>query len=311
MSVGRTSHDIEIAAPADHVYAVVADAGAWPHTFHPTLHVERTALDGGAERLQIWAEANGEVKSWTSRRDLDPVRRRVVFRQEVSSAPVASMQGEWIVTAKDDSHSVLTLLHEFTAVDDDPDGLQWIFDATERNSTRELADISAVAQTYGRRRQLVFTFADSIVIHGSAAAAYDFLYEAKLWGERLPHVGRIDLVENVPNIQTMSMQTVTKDGSSHVTESIRICFPPERIVYKQTKAPSMMDAHTGSWEFTAGDGSVTVTSYHTVVLNEPAIPSVLGADATIEDAKKFIRNAAGGNSAQTLALAKKFVEGSP
>ncbi|KOG87069.1 cyclase, partial [Streptomyces varsoviensis] len=67
----RTVHETEIDAPADTVYAIIADATAWPERFTPTVHVEREPLGAAAERLRIWATANGEVKHWTSRRDLD------------------------------------------------------------------------------------------------------------------------------------------------------------------------------------------------------------------------------------------------
>lgn len=310
MTMHQTVHEIDIDAPAVDVYRIVADAEAWPHTLAPTVHVERTDLGDGVEELQLWAVANDAVKGWTSRRELDAEALAVTFRQRLSAPPVASMSGTWLIEAITATTSKLRLLHEFSAIDDDPAGIEWISRATDHNSTVELANLKAVAESARARADVTFSFADSVVIEGSLAAAYDFLYEAKLWGERLPHVGRIDLVEDMPNVQAMSMQTVTKDGSTHVTESVRICFPLQKIAYKQTKTPSMMDAHTGVWTFEElAGGGVKVTSEHVVVVNEAAIATVLGAGKGIEDAKSFIRNAAGGNSLATLTLAKKFVEG--
>jgi aromatase/bifunctional cyclase/aromatase len=313
-----TRHETEIAAPAERVYGIIADAAAWPLHFTPTIHVERTALGPADERLAIWASANGEVKHWTSHRELDAAQGRVTFRQEVSSPPVASMGGEWIVEPLDKARCRLVLLHDFDAVGDTPENVAWVEKATDRNSQTELANIKALAEDWEHRQELVFSFEDSIVVNGSPEEVYDFLYDAKLWHERLPHVGRIELREDVENVQHLSMLTVIKDGSSHTTESVRVCFPapgdaaageaPARIVYKQLVPPSLMTAHLGTWRFEQVPEGVRATSAHTVTINEATIAQVLGPQAGVEDAKQAVRAGAGGNSRATLALAKEFVE---
>jgi ribosome-associated toxin RatA of RatAB toxin-antitoxin module len=305
----HTSHEIEIDAPADVVYQVIADATAWPLHFAPTIRVEQTPLDDTAERLRIWATANGEVKTWTSRRVHDRAARRVEFRQEVSSAPVASMAGTWIAEARPDGGTRLVLTHDFSAVDDDPAGLEWIAQATDRNSATELANIKAVAERWERLGELVFSFEDSVVVQGSAKEVYDFLYKASEWPRRLPHVARLDLGEDVPGLQTMSMDTLAQDGSVHTTESIRICMSDElKIAYKQLVPPSLMTAHIGEWTITDTDEGVLAVSQHTVTVNEGNITKVLGEAGTVASARDFIRRAAGGNSLSTLKHAKAFVE---
>ncbi|WP_326658209.1 aromatase/cyclase [Streptomyces sp. NBC_00385] len=314
-----TRHETEIAASAQRVYDIIADAAAWPLHFTPTIHVERTALGPADERLEIWANANGEVKHWTSHRELDAAKYRVTFRQEVSSPPVASMGGEWIVEPLAEESCRLVLLHDFDAVGDTAENVAWVERATDRNSRTELANIKALAEEWERRQELVFSFEDSVVVHGSPEEVYDFLYDAKRWSERLPHVGSIDLREDVENVQQMSMLTVTADGSSHTTESVRVCFPatpdgapgdvPARIVYKQLVPPSLMTAHLGTWRFEPVPGGVRATSAHTVTINEATIARVLGPQAGADDAKQAVRNGAGGNSRATLGLAKEFAEG--
>ncbi|MEV4053671.1 aromatase/cyclase [Amycolatopsis sp. NPDC049688] len=304
----HTSHRIDIGAPPAVVYDIIADAVAWPQYFTPTVHVERVEGDGSAERLRIWALANGKVSSWTSARTLDEGRRRVGFRQEVSTAPVASMRGEWIVEPADGGGTRLVLEHEFTAVEDDARGLAWITEATNANSETELGNIKVLAESWDALGDLVFSFEDSTVVRAPAKTVYAFLHEAAKWPERLPHVASLQLTEEVENVQWMAMETRTGDGASHTTESVRICFPDERIVYKQLRTPSLMTAHTGEWIVRdTGDG-VLVTSQHVVTVNEAAITGVLGAGADVAAARAFIRRAAGGNSAATLALAKQFAE---
>ena len=89
-----TEHSITVAAPAEAVYELIADATRWPEIVTPTIHVERTAGEG-QEWLRIWAVANGQPKTWTSVRHLDPQQLAITFRQEVSSPPVLSMGGKW------------------------------------------------------------------------------------------------------------------------------------------------------------------------------------------------------------------------
>ncbi|MGO4751805.1 aromatase/cyclase, partial [Streptomyces sp. 2MCAF27] len=144
---------------------------------------------------------------------------------------------------------------------------------------------------------------------------YDYLYRADLWPERLPHVSRLDLKEDPvgddvaePRVQVMAMDTRTADGSVHTTESVRVCFGADRIVYKQTTVPALMTAHTGSWTINpAGDG-LAVTSRHTVILNPAAVERVLGPDKTVADARTYVQRALSTNSTTTLRHAREFAE---
>lgn len=306
----HTSHEIDIDAPAGTVYRVIADARRWPDFFGPTVHVEREALEEGAERLRIWATANEAVKSWTSRRELDEAAHRVTFRQEVSTPPVAAMGGTWTVTERPGGGARLVLTHDFEAVGDTAENVAWVERATDRNSRTELGNIKGLAEGWEHLGELLFSFEDSVLVDAPAQAAYDFLYQAKKWPERLPHVTRLDLTEDVPDVQLMVMDTLAKDGSTHRTESVRVCFPDEhRIVYKQLVPPSLMATHTGEWTVrAAGEGGVRVVSRHTAVVKEAAVTKVLGPEATVATARDFIRAAAGGNSMATLSLLKEFAE---
>ncbi|MCD0485156.1 aromatase/cyclase [Streptacidiphilus sp. ASG 303] len=304
----RTVHSTAVAAPAEAVYAIVADAARWPQYFSPNIHVEHLEQGPGSERIRIWATANGEVQSWVSRRELDPGALRVTFRQEVSQPPVAAMGGEWTVRPTGDGHCLLELHHDFRAVDDDPAAVEWINAALDRNSAAELAGIRELAELGDRLDELVFSFEDTVHVAGSGADVLAFLDRADLWPERLPHVARLDLREEVPGLQLMSMDTRAADGSVHTTESVRVVLGPDRIVYKQTVVPALMSAHTGSWTVTpAGDG-VDVTSRHTVTVRPEAVERVLGEGRTVADARAYIHRALSTNSGTTLRHARNFAE---
>ncbi|ONI81609.1 cyclase [Actinosynnema sp. ALI-1.44] len=306
----EVEHEITVRAGADEIYRLLAECVNWPRLFPPTVYVDRTEISAEEERIRIWATANGEAKNWTSRRWLKPAERRIDFRQEVSPPPVASMGGGWIIEPLSEGESRVRLLHDYRAIDDDPDSLKWIDEAVDTNSRKELGalkeNIERAAVT--AREDLMLSFVDTVEIAGSAKDVYEFVNEADRWTERLPHVARVSLQEDTPGLQVLEMDTRTKDGSTHTTKSVRVCFPNEKIVYKQTTLPALMALHTGYWEFVEHDDGVTASSEHTVVINTENIARILGADATVADAKKFVHNALSTNSRATLGHAKDYAE---
>ncbi|MFD4575708.1 aromatase/cyclase [Streptomyces sp. NPDC058417] len=304
----EVEHDITIDAPAAAVYRLIAEVENWPRIFPPTIHVDHVERGDREERIRIWATANGEAKNWTSRRALDPEALRITFRQEVSTPPVAAMGGTWIIEPLSETSSRVRLLHDYRAVDDDPAGLKWIDEAVDRNSRSELAALKSNVELAHASEDLTFSFEDTVRIEGSAKDAYDFINEAGLWVERLPHVASVRFTEDTPGLQVLEMDTRAKDGSTHTTKSYRVAFPHHRIAYKQVTLPALMTLHTGIWTFTETDGGVDATSQHTVVLNTANIARILGDEATVADARAYVHSALSTNSRATLGHAKDHAE---
>ncbi|RAY12706.1 cyclase [Actinomadura craniellae] len=306
--VHEAEHQIMVSAPAQRVFDLVADVGAWPRVFPPTVHIEHVERGETEERISIWATANGEVKGWTSRRHLDRGGLSVRFRQEVSQPPVASMGGEWVIEPVGETQSRVRLLHDFRAVGDDPEKVAWIRQAIDRNSDAELAALRSAAEQGNGPDELLLSFADSVRVAGPAKDAYDFVYDAARWKERLPHVSRVVLGEDTPNVQSLEMDTRAPNGSVHTTMSVRICFPHEKIVYKQLRTPALLSVHTGQWTFEEDADGTLITSAHTVVIAPAAVTTVLGEGKTVADARAFVRDALGRNSTATMNHAKAHVE---
>lgn len=305
----EVEHEISVSAPAQTVYRLIAEVANWPRIFPPTIYVDHVEEGEREERIRIWATANGEAKNWTSRRTLDPEGLQIAFRQEVSVPPVASMGGTWVVEPLSDGESRIRLLHDYRAIDDDPEGLKWIDDAVDRNSRSELAALKSNVELAHAAEELAFSFEDSVDIRGRAKDVYDFIDEANLWSERLPHVATVRLDEDTPGLQTLEMDTRAKDGSVHTTMSYRVCFPHQKIAYKQVTLPALMTLHTGCWTFREGtDGVTTASSQHTVVLNTANIERILGAGATLADARAYVHGALSTNSRATLGHAKDYAE---
>ncbi|MGV9823229.1 aromatase/cyclase [Nocardia xishanensis] len=301
-----TRHTVDVAAPAAHVYAVVAEAESWPTIFPPAVHVRRRPEAGGAEVLDVWASAKDTVKTWRSRRELDPDTRTVVFRQLVTAAPVAAMSGTWRVESNDDGTSSVILDHRFSAIGDDPASVEWITQALDANSTAELAAVAATAVGRQNGSIVSLSFADSVSILSDAQPVFDFLYRADLWPDRLPHVSRVAL-SYVDDAQILEMDTVNNAGDAHTTRSYRVVTDRFELAYKQTVVPAGFLAHYGKWTLEQTGNATVATSHHSVQLDLEKLRERLGA-ADRADVEQRVRAALGGNSVRTLEAAKAFAE---
>jgi aromatase len=302
----NVEHEISIGAPAEGVYQLIADVERWPEIFPPTVHAECAERDADEELIRIWATANGTARTWTSRRWHDARGLRIRFRQERSVHPVGGMGGTWVVEPVSASQCHVRLLHDYFSVSEDPADLDFISKAVDRNSLAELGALKERAEQNGGGEP--FSFDDTVEVDGRAEDVYDFLNQAQLWQERLPHVSRVALDEETPGLQILEMDTQAKDGSVHTTRSVRVCQPPTSIVYKQIVLPPLMTLHTGRWSIVPGGSGVLVTSRHTVRIDPDRIASVLGPDADLATAQAAAKGALSANSLATLRLAKAYAE---
>ncbi|HET9895094.1 MAG TPA: aromatase/cyclase [Streptosporangiaceae bacterium] len=306
-TIRNVEHEITIGAPAGQVYELIADVGKWPEIFPPTVHAEQAESDGDRELIRIWATANGKARSWTSKREHDPGKLTIAFRQAKSVHPVGGMGGQWIVEPVSRAQCRVRLLHDYSARTDSAADLEWIGQAVDRNSTSELRALKERAELDGTGQ--LITFADTVDVDGGAQDVYDFLNQAQLWQERLPHVSRVWLEEETPGLQVLEMDTRAKDGSVHTTRSVRVCQPCDTIIYKQIILPPLMLLHTGRWLIEPRPGGgVSVTSRHTVRINPDRIAEILGAGADLAAATNGVRAALSANSMATLKLAKAHAE---
>lgn len=296
----RTSHRIEVAAPAGVVYGLIADAERWPLFFAPNVYVEPLDLEGPEQRLRMWARAEGRITSWITRRTLDPGARRIAFRQEVTSAAVDSMRGVWHVEPRADGSSLLTLERQFTAADGHlaPDRIG------DANIRAHLAGLKSLAERWAVLDELVVTVEDTVRVEGPSELVYGFLYRAAAWPGTVPGAAGVHLAEDVPGIQTLH----TQDGVGD-TVAVRLCFPHGGlIVYKVTQAPELVTGQAGEWSVEPDPTGVTVRARHQVVLNEHDVARVLGEDAGLAGARRHVRERVGRQSAALLDLARQHAE---
>jgi ribosome-associated toxin RatA of RatAB toxin-antitoxin module len=306
--IHHVEHTVSVSASPERVFGLLREVSLWPQIFPPTVHAEYLERQPASERLQLWARANDAVRTWTSHRRLSFDELRISFAQERPAPPVASMAGEWSLRCADGGTTAVLLTHDFSVVDDDPSSLQWLREATDRNSRAELAALKAVAELEGPDEEATSSFEDSITVRAPAELVYRFLHEADQWPSRLPHVASCRVSSPGENVQELVMETIAPDGSHHGTRSFRVCRPSSYIAYKQVEMPALMRSHTGMWTVQESGGTVLVTSRHTVSIDRSAIEGVLGASATTASAMGIVRSALSQNSRRTLEAARRWAE---
>ncbi|MDI3423697.1 aromatase/cyclase [Streptomyces luteolus] len=319
--VHRTAHHATVDAPAGVLYGLIADALRWPVFLPPTVHVEQLEFDGRQERLRMWVTANGEIKSWITRRTLDPVGHRVDFRQELVPAPVTSMGGRWVVEQRGPERSLVTLHNDFTVADNARADVDWVKRATADNSRAALGNLKQLAERWRRLDDLVLSFEDSVHIDRPGGSGelgehvYAFLYRFGDRADAVPGATRMDIAEHRPGIQFMTVDVPGADGTLRTTESARIGFPhAERIVYKEIRDSerlALLAAHTGEWsvEPDASGAGVIVVARHHAVLDEDGVRERFGGGAQApRAAREALRTRLARESAATLRLAKEHAE---
>ncbi|AQS65687.1 cyclase [Streptomyces pactum] len=316
--VHRMAQHTEVDAPAGVLYGLIADALRWPVFLPPTVHVEQLEFDGESERLRMWVTANGEIKSWTTRRVLDPVAHRVDFRQEVLPRPVTSMGGSWTVEPRGPERSLVTLRNDFSVDGNARTDVDWVKRATTANSHAALTNLRRLAERWRRLDDLVLSFEDTALLDAPVEPVYDFLHRFGDRPDAVPGATGIDITERGPGVQLMTVELAGPDGTARTTESVRIGFPHAgRIVYKDirdTEQPALLAAHTGEWSVdpNAWGTGVTVTARHHAVLDEDGVRERYGdgADA-VRLARQALRSRLVRESGLALRLAGEHVAGAP
>jgi hypothetical protein len=100
---------------------------------------------------------------------------------------------------------------------------------------------------------------------------------------------------------------VTPDGRAHTTRSVRICFPNRKIVYKQIGLPPLLTAHLGHWLFEENPEGLIASARHEATI-KPSALSLLAPEATVQDARRYLRKVLSANSMSNLRIAKDLVE---
>lgn len=308
----------EVRAPAGVLYGLISDALRWPVFLPPTVHVEQLESDGESERLRMWATANGEVRSWTSRRVLDPVAYRVDFRQEVLSRPVASMGGTWAVEPLGPESSRVSLRNDFTVADDLPADRAWVRRAAESNSRASLDHLRRLAERWHRLADLVLSFEDSVLLDAPAERVHDLLHGGfAVPGTAVPAGRAAGGGRHGPAVRLAAVERDGPGGERELSTSVRLGFPRAgRVVYKEIPRagdrPALLSARAGEWSVVpdaAGTGTAVIARHHAVLDEDGVRERYGGGAAAVRTAREELGERLAAESASALRLAGEQAAG--
>ncbi len=301
----HASHVVDISAPAPEIFDLIVDVNRWPVIFGPTVHVETEDASSTQQVLRIWATANGDLRNWTSIRNVDPDTMTVKFRQVESPPILSSMSGSWTVEDTD-AGSRVTLDHTWTLADDSAADAQTVFTAVDNNSRREL---EALRTALDSGAVVAHDFSESVTFTGRPEEVLEFIWDGARWPDRLPHVEAVDLTTFGNDAQLLRMVTAGA-GGSHTTESYRV-RRASSIAYKQTTLPAGLIAHAGRWTVDPADtpDTWTLTSWHGVLLDVAACRDLLQRPAANPDELKAkVQQSLAANSMTTMRHATQTFE---
>jgi aromatase len=248
----RSSHQIEVAAPARRLYDLVADAAAGPLVFPGTVHVEWLNRTAAEETIRIWAVNGTTARRWTSRRLLDPAGLSVTFQQERPEPPVEFMRGRWQMNPMASARTLVTLSHAYRAIGDEPAALAWIEDFVDRVSHGQLQALGEFAAGGGP-------------VAGEETADLDCPVQTAyaLAEECDPAVTRWLL----PDLQLADLMVTASDGGTRACQLARVCHRDSHIAFKDMLPASPVAAHIGCLRFSRIPGGTRVEARELVVLS--------------------------------------------
>ncbi|MDQ1128963.1 SRPBCC family protein [Microbacterium sp. SORGH_AS_0888] len=295
----ETAHEIRVEARAERIYDFLSDVTRWADIFPPTIYAERVESSERQELIQIWATANGTVRTWRSRRTFEPEKLRITFAQTQSAAPVIEMSGTWEILAEGEGTSIVKLGHAFTAhTKDDADFIDAAVDTNSQKELESLREFFAVPEAeylHGRVEE-------ALPVSASADDAFEFLLRADRWAERIPHVVDATLTRFDTGGELLRLVTQAKDGSTHETASYRVVLSDSSIVYKQIETPGALVSHRGEWHVFAEDGQTFVKSVHEYAVTRATVTNLLGPEASLAKAIEIAGTNLMHNSTQTIKL---------
>ena len=302
----QADYEMVIDSDLETVFDLVANVERWPQFCPSAVHAEVLHSDEKGDLIQYWSLiGDSAVRTWCSVRRTDRPAHRITFTSMDADPPATEIRGEWVFTELAQNQTRAELRHHVSAADGADLGP--LLDRIDQDSKEHLDTLRVTAERRAELDELVLSFTDPLFISGAVEDAYDYLYRADLWPERIPHVVGLAMTEDVPNIQFFDMDTAGPDGSVHTVRSVRVCLPPGLIVYKQISLPAMLDAHTGHWRFTETPEGVIAEARHTSTI-KPSALSLLGNGTTVAEARRFLRRLLSSNSMSNLRLAKAFAE---
>lgn len=285
----------EIGAPAKVVYDLLTDLSTWPWLFPWILHTEQLERDGDEDVVRYWGvTAEETIRSWVSRRRLDPAALRMDFVQQGAVGEVSRLSGSWTFTELPGGGTRVESDHEFEVGDGVPKAKVAAMFAGRGEV--QLARLRECAENQAALQERMLSFVDTLFVAADAATVSGLLEDAGGWARRLPGVRRSDVVRAESDVRFVELDSVAGES-----RSARLSLAQGRkIVWKQLAPADGVNLHAGQWLCTPTPEGTVVSAGQLVVID----PS----DEPIGQVRRRLRRELTGESLAFLSEVKGFAE---
>jgi uncharacterized membrane protein len=305
-TTSESVHTHIVAAPADPLFDLVADVEQMRRIFTTVIHTAYLERGEDTDRIErwTWERSLDAVRTWRARRTLDRTARRITFDHENPSPPLESVRGQWSFDPRPDGTTEVTLRHEVSvASGQDAGQAAEMFD---RGAGMQLGRFKQYAEEREQLRELEVSYEVELLIEEPVEDVYNYFYEADRWPERIPHCLSVQRREDVPRMQVVVMDVQVPSGALHTTKQARVCFPNEKIMWRQLEGlPPLDEMLYGHMSFTPAPGGVLVRTGQTELL-KPA--GVAKRGWTMDEAKQHVAEVRGGRNLDALRSAADYLQ---
>ncbi|WP_370942161.1 SRPBCC family protein [Amycolatopsis sp. cg5] len=301
-----STQSITVKASAEFMYDLVADVSQLRRVFTPVIHTAYLERSDSADRVERWSWERqlDAVRTWRARRTLDRHAGRIAFEHENPGAPLLAVTGEWSFK-QSQGETVVELRHEFTVDSDDPAAEQAAA-MLDRGAGMQLGRLKDFAENHEEISSLEVSYEAFLVIDEPIEDVYNYFYEADRWPERIPHCLTATRHEDVPLQQVVVMDVQVPSGAVHTTKQARVCFPNEKIMWRQLEGlPPLDDMLYGYMTFEQTADGVLVTTGQTELLKPNGVAK---RGWTMEEAKHHVAEVRGGRNLAALKSAQEYLQ---
>ncbi|MFE9355155.1 SRPBCC family protein [Streptomyces olivaceoviridis] len=269
---GRAVAEAVVAAPARTVYELLTGLETWPRLFPWILHTEPLERDGHDDVVRYWGITDQEtIRTWVSRRHLDPDALRMKFEQEGAIGEVARLTGSWSFTPGRDGGTRVEAVHAFEVAEGAPTAPEKVAAMFHGRTRVQLARLTECAEGLAELDRRTLSFSGSLSVRADPAEVHRVLAEPRRWPELLPDVVHAHTVDKAPGVHFLELAERDADGDVRTSRTARLVLPG-KVVFKDLSPSGAVTQHTGQWRVAPAPEGATVTVTQAVVL-DPGRPA--------------------------------------
>lgn len=264
---GRAVAEAAVAAPARRVYELLTGLETWPRLFPWILHTESLERDGHDDIVRYWGITDQEtIRTWVSRRRLNPGALRMEFEQQGAVGEVARLGGSWSFGARPDGGTRVEAVHEFELAEDAPMGPGDMAAVFHGRTRAQLARLTECAEGLAELDRRTLSFSGTLSVAADPAEVYRVLADPRRWPELVPGVVRARTEDKAPGVHFLESAERDADGELHTGRAARLLLPPHKVVFKSLTMSAGLAQHAGHWLVAPAPQGATVTLAQAVVL---------------------------------------------